>query len=61
MLKKATNIELKKINRNNIYKTLIDKRVLSKQEISYQLRISVPTVTQNVNELMEMGLAEETG
>ena len=61
MLKKATNIELKRINRNNIYKTLIDKKVLSKQEISYHLRISVPTVTQNVNELMELGLVEETG
>ena len=61
LLKKATNIELKKINRNNIYRTLIENKVLSKQEIAYRLQISVPTVTQNVNELMEEGLVEETG
>ena len=61
MLDKATNIEIKKINRNNIYRIVLAKENTSKQEIAYQLKISIPTVTQNLNELIDMGLARENG
>lgn len=59
--KKATNIELKRINRNNVYRTVLEQRETSKQEIAYQLKLSLPTVTQNLNELMMRGLIQEKG
>lgn len=61
MLDKATNIEIKKINRNNIYRIVLAKENTSKQEIAYQLNISIPTVSQNLNELIETGLVKENG
>lgn len=61
MLSKATNIEIKKINRNNIYRIVLAKENISKQEIAYQLHISIPTVSQNLNELIEYGLVRENG
>lgn len=61
MLDKATNIEIKKINRNNIYRIVLAKGNTSKQEIAYQLKISIPTVSQNLNELIESGLVKENG
>ena len=61
MLSKATNIEIKKINRNNIYRIVLAKENTSKQEIAYQLNISIPTVSQNLNELIEEGLVKENG
>lgn len=61
MLDKATNIELKRINKNNIYRTVIAQKKISKQEIAYRLNLSLPTVAQNLNELMEIGLVEQQG
>lgn len=61
MLSKATNIEIKKINRNNIYRIVLAKENTSKQEIAYQLNISIPTVSQNLSELIENGLVRENG
>ena len=58
VLNKATNIEIKKINRNNIYRIVLAKENTSKQEIAYQLNISIPTVSQNLNELIEEGLVK---
>ena len=59
--KKATNIELKRINRNNVYRAVLAQKETSKQEIAYQLKLSLPTVTQNLNELMTRGLIQEKG
>lgn len=61
MVGKATNIELKRINRNIIYQKVIALKKTSKQEISQQLNLSLPTVTQNLKELMESELVEERG
>jgi predicted NBD/HSP70 family sugar kinase len=61
LAKKATNIELKRINRNNVYRAVLTQKETSKQEIAYQLKLSLPTVTQNLNELMTRGLIEEKG
>ena len=61
MFDKATNIELKRINRNNIYRTVIAQKKTSKQEIAYQLNLSLPTVTQNLNELWRSALWRRRG
>lgn len=66
--KRATNsMEIKKLNRNAIYKLLYKNVPLSIQEIATTLNMSLPTVTQNIKELqeknlvMEVGLFESTG
>lgn len=59
--KKATNMEIKKSNRNNIYRYICKFDVISNPDISYGLKISLPTVTQNTKELIEKGLIQETG
>lgn len=55
------SIRLKQKNRNAIYNLIYDKSGLSKKELSYLSDISLPTVTQDLNELMSMGLIEEVG
>lgn len=59
--KKATNMEVKKNNRNHIYRYIRRLKVTSNPEISYALKISLPTATQNTKELIEKGLVRETG
>ena len=56
-----TNMEVKKNNRNRIYRYICKCRTASNPDISYALKISLPTVTQNTKELIEMGLVEEIG
>ncbi len=58
---KGSSIELKKINRNNIYQLVYTEERISKAEIAKRLDISFPTVTQNLRELMEEGLVMEKG
>ena len=55
------SIEVKKINRNAIYRFLYKHNPISIQEIAYTLHISLPTVTQNIKELQERDLIIETG
>lgn len=59
--RKATNMEVKKSNRNQIFRYLCKNDNVSNPDIAYALKISVPTVTQNTKELMERGLVEEVG
>ena len=59
--RKTTNMEVKKSNRNQIFRYLCKNGCVSNPDIAYALKISVPTVTQNTRELMERGLVEETG
>lgn len=59
--RKATNMEVKKSNRNQIFRYLCKNDNVSNPEIAYALKISVPTVTQNTKELIERGLVEEVG
>ena len=54
-------MELKKINRNATYKFLYMHDPVSIQEIAYTLKMSLPTVTQNLKELQEKDLIVETG
>jgi Transcriptional regulator/sugar kinase len=55
------SVNLKDFNRNRIYRLLRDKQSLSKQDIVNQLQLSLPTVTQNLNYLLEQQLIANTG
>ena len=59
--KKSTNMEVKKNNRNSIYRYIRKSDVTSNPDISYDLKMSLPTVTQNTKELIEKGLVKEVG
>ena len=56
-----TGIDLKKINRNRIFRLIYKKGQLSKQDIVQSLNISLPTVSQNLKVLKEAGLIKEEG
>lgn len=48
-------------NRKKILQLLIRKRGLTIPEISREIRVSIPTVTKNINQLIDEGIAEEAG
>jgi predicted NBD/HSP70 family sugar kinase len=58
---RVNSIEMKKINRNAIYRFLYKHDPISIQEIAQTLNMSLPTVTQNLKELQERDLIIETG
>ena len=58
---KITNMEVKRKNRNRIYRYMCKSGIVSNPDIAYELKLSLPTVTQNTKELLEMGVIEETG
>ena len=53
---KALSSSVRKINRNLIFRYLYYNSGLSKQELSIALNLSLPTLSQNLTELMERGL-----
>ena len=55
------NISLRDINRKNIFKIIFKKGPISRIGISRMLKISRPTVTNYINELIEEGLIAEIG
>jgi predicted NBD/HSP70 family sugar kinase len=61
MLNRVNSIEVKKINRNLIYEFLYRHEPISIQDIAQTLKMSLPTVTQNIKELQENNLVIETG
>lgn len=61
MKRQSTNIEVKKNNRNYIFRYICRHGVVSNPDISYAVKMSLPTVTQNTRELIERGLIVETG
>lgn len=58
---KVTNMEVKRKNRNRIYRYMSRNRIVSNPDIAYGLKLSLPTVTQNTRELLELGLIREIG
>lgn len=58
---RVNNIEVKKINRNQVYRYVNKHGRVSKSDIATALHISVPTVLQNTNELIEQGLVKQVG
>lgn len=59
--KQTTNMEVKKKNRNRIFRYICKHGTVSNPDISYDMKMSLPTVTQITKELIERGLIEETG
>lgn len=59
--KRTSNIEVKKNNRNQIFRYINQRERISKQDIANALGISMPTVLQNTKELLEQGLIQEVG
>ena len=59
---RGTNIEVKKNNRNHIFRYLCAQtQTVSNPEIASALSMSLPTVTANPREFIEQGLVRETG
>jgi len=52
---------IKAINKKNLIQLLYKNGQLTKQEISKELHISIPTVISNVNELIAEGYLDEAG
>ena len=61
MEKRTAGVEIKQKNRTSIFQLLRRHEGLSRQDIVTMLRLSLPTVTQNLVELMEEGIVEECG
>ena len=59
--KQITNIEVKKNNRNRIFRYICKCGTVSNPDISYATKMSLPTVTMLTKELMAEGLVEEVG
>lgn len=59
--KKTLNMEIKQINHTNIYQFFLKNNNLTKQDLVSSLQICLPTVTQNIGELMDAGLIAESG
>ena len=62
MTQKISTAELRRRNRNNIYRFFYHAASpCTKQDIADGLALSLPTVTQNLRELMDEGLVEYAG
>lgn len=59
--KKITNMEVKKKNRNDVFRYICRQGTVSNPEIAHQLNMSLPTATQITKELIEEGFVEEKG
>lgn len=64
MLNNKSNIDqeaIKDSNKKKILNLIAEKREYTKQNISKEIGVSIPTVIANINELIEEGLVEEAG
>ncbi len=64
---KFTTVEMKRINCRKVYDYIYENGVVSKQMIQNELKMSIPTITQDINYLVkkdlvcEYGLSKSTG
>lgn len=56
-----SNKEVRRINRNNVFRHILTIQEFSKNEVALDLKLSLPTVTQSVEYLESLGLAEQAG
>ena len=56
-----SNIEIKRQNKIKIVQYILKHEKVSRQELAVALGFSLPTVFQNVTELMELGMVCEAG
>lgn len=54
-------VDIKEFNRQRVYQRVYEENQISKPTLSSELGISLPTVSQCVNELIERGLVSEKG
>ncbi len=52
---------IKQYNRNKIFRLIASRNKISKQEIAYELHMSLPTISQNLQDLKNAGLIMENG
>ena len=57
----ASNMDVKRLNRENTLRCLLSCERISQPELSQKLNLSWPTVLQNVKELAALGLVQEVG
>ncbi len=60
-MEKFSLTDIKKMNYSDVYHYIYNNEKTSKQSIASALRMSLPTVTQHLNDLMEEGLIEKCG
>ena len=56
-----SNIEVKRMNRNSVLRYMLKQEEVSKANIAGVLHLSIPTVTQSLKELCNIGLVKEAG
>lgn len=61
MESKANNVDIKQKNRTAVFQLFRSHHRLSRQDIVTKLDLSLPTVTQNLRQLILEGLVEEAG
>lgn len=52
---------IKQLNRNRVFRLIASCDKIAKQDIAAELSMSLPTVTQNLNELKALGLIADVG
>lgn len=58
---RTSSIDIKRNNRNRVYRHIFRNRGISRPELVQRLGMSIPTVMQNVKSLFEQGLVREDG
>ncbi len=58
---KGTTREIRILNRKRIFSLIFQKEQVSRQDITLELSLSLPTVNQNLKELFEEGLIDYVG
>ena len=53
--------ELRKSNRHSVFMEIYNRRSVSREQIRQNLGLSLPTVTQNLNELEQIGIIRKKG
>ena len=54
-------LELRRVNRNRVYRAVYESGRVSQQELAQRLGLSLPTVAQNLRSLCAEGLLREDG
>lgn len=57
----AATPEIRRLNKRNTYRYIYQQKECSKQELAYALGQSLPTVSQNLKELLEEGMVHTDG
>jgi predicted NBD/HSP70 family sugar kinase len=61
MENQSAHFDIQKANRTKVYQLIRQEDGLTRQEIVHRLQLSLPTVTQNINNLKKEGLIQENG